>query len=166
MKPDGWRLDFKTRKNALSFRENRAGTFIMLTSKGMSWETMMSSYDARRLVEQNFDMDKTLFGRFGTSDPVTIAGREFIGFVSLIMRCEIASDLREHGRGDPIDSVLNSMAAITAMGRGDEWFVKNICKKHRDLLLDLDMDCPEEIRTSQGICTQEEIEELGDSLPV
>ena len=166
VKPDGRRLDFKTRKNALSFRENRAGTFIMLTSKGMSWETMMSSYDARRLVEQNFDMDKTLFGRFGTSDPVTIAGREFIRFVSLIMRCEIASDLREHGRGDPIDSVLNSMAAIAAMGRGEEWFVKNICKKHRDLLLDLDMDCPEEIRTSQGICTPEEIEELGDSLPV
>ena len=165
-KPDGRKLEFKTRKNALSFRENRAGTFIMLTSRDMSWDTMMSSYDARRLVEQNFDMDKTLFGRFGTSDPVTIAGREFVRFVALIMRCEIASMLREHGRGDSVDGVLNSMAAIAAMGKGDEWFVKNICKKHRDLLLDIGMDIPEEVRTSQSICTPEELGELGENLPM
>lgn len=126
----------------------------------------MSSYNARRLVEQNLDMDKTLFDGFGTSNPVTIAGREFIRFVSLIMRCEIASALREHGRGDSVDSVLNSMAAIAAMGGGEGWFIKNVCKKHRDLLLDLDMDFPEEILTSQSVCTPDEIEELEDSLPV
>ena len=58
------------------------------------------------------------------------------------------------------------MAAIAAMGRVEEWFVKNVCKKHKDLLFDLDMDYSEEILTSRGICTPEEIEELSDSLPV
>ena len=98
---------------------------------------------------------------FETPDPSVLHCNRCV-----IMRCEIASDLREHGRGDSVDSVLNSMATIAAMGRGEEGFVKNICKKHRDLLLDLVMNFPEEIRTSQVICTPEEIEELGDSLPV
>lgn len=76
------------------------------------------------------------------------------------------STLREHGWSDSVDSVLNSLAAIAAMGKDKEWFVKNVCKKHRALFLDLGMDFPEEVRTSQSICTPEEIEELGENLLV
>lgn len=153
---DGRKLKYSIRQNAKSFKENRAGTFMMLTSPDIDWNTMMTSYNARRLVEQNFDTDKSLYGRFGTKDPVTIQGREFIRFISLILRCELTSLLRDSGRNDTVDSVLNSMAAIVAMGRGEEWFVKNLCKKHRELFKALKLDPPSEVLTNQRVCSPEE----------
>lgn len=159
-RPDGTRLKYRVRQNAMSFKENRSGIFIMLTPPDMDWNQMMSSYNARRLVEQNFDTDKTLYGRFGTSDPATINGREFVRFVSLILRCELTRELRECGRGDSVDSVLNSMAAIAAMGRGEEWFIKNVCKKHRTLFEDLEIPIPDSVSLGKQIATQAEIDEL------
>ncbi|CDF31102.1 unknown [Methanoculleus sp. CAG:1088] len=66
----------------------------MLSTAGMTWEEMMSAYDARRLVEQNFDFDKTAWRRFGTGDPTAMLGREFIRFVSLILKCHLNHLLR------------------------------------------------------------------------
>lgn len=157
---DGHRLKYSVRQNARSFKEKRSGTFIMLTPKDMSWEEMMSSYNARRLVEQNFDTDKTNNGRFGTRDPVTIQGREFIRFVSLILTCELKRELRDCNRTESVDSVLNSMAAVVAMGGNDDWHVKNICSKHRGLLEDLDIDLPSEVQTNMQIFTLDEADEV------
>ena len=98
-------------------------------------------------------------GRFGTSDTVTIQGREFIRFVSLILRCELTRLLRDNGRTESVDNVLNSMGAIAAMGRDGEWFVKNVGKKHRDLFGELDIEVPKIVETDMQIFTQEEVDE-------
>lgn len=58
---------------------------------------MMSTYDARRLVEQNIDFDKTSWKRFGTGDPATMLGREFVRSVSLIPGCHLNHFLRSNG---------------------------------------------------------------------
>lgn len=156
----GTGLEYRIRQNAVSFRENRSGTFVMLTPVGMTWDEMMSSYDSRRLVEQNFDTDKTLYGRFGTGDPVTINGREFVRFVSLILRCELTRELRDRGRTDSVDSVLNSAGAVAAMGRGEEWFVKNVCRKHRILFEDLGIEVPGQVHLGVPVASQAEVGEL------
>lgn len=57
----------------------------------------MSTYDARRLVEQNIDFDKTSWKRFGTGDPATMLGREFVRSVSLILGCHLNHLLRSNG---------------------------------------------------------------------
>lgn len=137
---DGRKVKYRVRNNAVSFAENRAGIFFMLATKGTSWEDMMASYDARRLVEQNFDRDKTAWGRLGSSDRETILGREFLRFTSLTLTCELAASLREAGLKEGPEAVLNSMGAVAAMGRDDRWVTKNIVKKHRVLLEKLGID--------------------------
>ena len=57
----------------------------------------MSTYDVRRLVEQNIDFDKTSWKRFGTGDPATMLGREFVRSVSLILGCHLNHLLRSNG---------------------------------------------------------------------
>lgn len=157
---NGRKLDFKVKNNAVTFAENRAGTFMILTSKGMTWSNMMSYYDIRRLVEQNFDYDKDAWKRFNTSDPLTMRGREFIRFVALILRCELKYMLRSAGVDLDPYGALNSSAAICAMGTGKVWTVKNVCKKHRDLFECLDLPLPTEVTLGLPIATQEELDRL------
>ena len=75
------------RNNAMTFFRNRAGMFVMLTSR-MDWDTVMTSYDARNNVEMAFDVFKSeLDGRRGrTGGPVRARGRLMIKFLALIIR--------------------------------------------------------------------------------
>lgn len=158
--PDGRGISYRVRNNAVSFAENRAGTFVMLSTAGMTWEEMMSAYDARRLVEQNFDFDKTAWRRFGTGDPTAMLGREFIRFVSLILKCHLNHLLRSGDVRQGPSEVLNSMGSITAMGRDDEWMVKNVCKKHRTVFEAIGLEIPGTVRIGIPIWTQEEVDEV------
>jgi len=161
-KPDGRKLSFRVKRNAVSFAENRSGTFIMFSTAGMTWDEMMSSYDARRLVEQNIDHDKSTWKRFGTGDSVTMIGREFIRFVSLILKCSLNDVLRKNGILSGSEDVLNSMGSISALGRMDEWTVKNVCKKHRAVFDAIKLECPTSVVTDKGICTQDELDQITD----
>ena len=161
--PDGRRISYRVRTNAVSFAENRAGTFVMLSTAGMGWDEMMSAYDARRLVEQNIDFDKTSWKRFGTGDTASMLGREFIRFVALILKCHLNKLLRTNNLRLGPSEVLNSMGSITAMGRDDEWIVKNVCKKHRTVFEAVGLEIPEKVRIGIGICTQDELDEVVQS---
>ena len=158
--PDGRRLKYRIKENAVSFSENRAGLFVMLAPMGTSWEEMMAAYDARRMVEQNFDDDKSAWGRLGTGDPVTADGREFLRFVSLILKCTLTRMMRNGGSRDPPEAVLNCMGSIVAMGRGDEWVVKNVCRWHRDTFRMLGIPSPGDVEFGVQIYTQTEIDEV------
>ena len=157
---DGRHLRYRVKNNAVSFSENRAGMFVMLATPGIGWESMMSIYDARTLVEQNFDADKEEDRRFRTSDAVTIHGREFVRFISLIMRCEIAALLRRCADPVTVRGILNSMGAVTAMGRGEEWIVKNVTKRNREIFEYLDIEVPKAVLLNQRIFTQEELDDI------
>lgn len=156
---EGRHLRYRVKNNAVSFSENRAGMFVMLATPGIGWESMMSIYDARTLVEQNFDADKAEDRRFRTSDPVTIHGREFIRFISLVMRCEIAAQLRRCPDPVTVQGIINSMGAITSMGRGDEWIVKNVTKRNREMFEYLNIEVPQTVLLNQRIYTQEELDD-------
>lgn len=155
---DGRRLSYRVRTNAVSFAENRAGIFFMLATDGMRWEEMMACYDVRRLVEQNFDRDKNGWGRFGSGDVVTIQGREFIRFVSLIMTCELGAMIREAGVRELPDNAVNSAGAISAIGRDGVWEVKNMVKRHRTMFENLGIPIPEEVVLDMPIATQEQLD--------
>ena len=137
---DGRRLKFTVKNNALSFTENRAGLFVMLSSSDVDWERMMSAYDARRLVEQSFDHDKADDRRFRTGDSVTMMGREFIRFVALIMKCEIAAVLRNVNVNNSVNGVLDTLSTVPAAGRDGDWTVMRMTKRCRDLYGVFDME--------------------------
>ena len=157
--PEGRGLKYRVRTNAVSFAENRAGTFVMLSTPNMDWEEMMSAYDARRLVEQNIDFDKTSWKRFYSSDPASMLGREFVRFVALILKCHLNHLLRSGGLRQGPSDVINSMGSITAMGRDNEWIVKNVCKKHRTVFEAIGLDIPDAVPIGIPIHTQEEVDE-------
>jgi hypothetical protein len=92
---DGRKLRISLKQNSESFETNRAGLFVMLSSKDLDWHTVMLAYDARRLTEQAFDHKKGETKRFYTSDKATMKGREFLLFLDLVMRCEMSAEIRE-----------------------------------------------------------------------
>ncbi len=155
-------LSFRVRNNAVSFSENKAGMFVMLSSKGVQWEAMMSGYDARRLVEQNFDTDKGEDRRFRTGDTTTIEGREFIRFVSLIMRCKLTAAFRDYNGPNTSAGVLNTLSTVTAMGRDDVWVVSSPTKKARSLFEFVGATVPKEIVLDRVLCTPEQLQDAID----
>ena len=135
----------------------------MLASKGIGWERMMATYDVRRFVEQNFDYDKDDDRRFRTSDPVTVSGREFLRFVALIMKCEIASLFRHYNSAVTSNSILNTMSTIQAVGRDDEWGIVPVTKKARDILDYVGLEVPKIAKTGVPLCSiEDKIEAVED----
>ena len=132
---DGRGVRLTVRNNSKSFLENRAGLFVMLTSPDVSWEAMMAAYDARRLVEQAFDCEKSADRRFRTGDKTTLEGREFVRFVSLMMKSGIAAAFREEKLDSKytVDSALASLNCINAVSAGGESWLHGMNKSHRTL---------------------------------
>ena len=85
-------------QNSFSFVSNWAGMFVMFASEGISWETMISSYDTRGWVEKAFDAYNAdtdgSWSRIG--DPDRARARFFIKTVALIMRVRIQNVLRDY----------------------------------------------------------------------
>ncbi|CDF31103.1 unknown [Methanoculleus sp. CAG:1088] len=52
------------------------------------------------------------------------------------------------------------MGSITAMGRDDEWMVKNVCKKYRTVFEAIGLEIPGTVRIGIPIWTQEEVDEV------
>ncbi len=135
VRADGRKVIVERKKKSSTFKENRAGMFIMLTSEGMDWGTMMTAYDSRRLVEQGFDFEKNADKRFRTSDKISMEGREFVRFIALILRCEIAALFRENKLDTKytVDGALASLNSIMALTSGKWSRVDNVTKAHRNL---------------------------------
>ena len=133
---DGDILHLTRKRNALSFADNRAGTFVMLSSSDVNWDIMMSVYDARRLTEQAFDVYKNeLDGRRPrTGNKYVARGRLFVKFIALMMRCEIAASMRERRIAKiSVDGILRSMGNIMAVRCGNIRGMTEISKTNREL---------------------------------
>jgi len=133
---DGKVLHLVRKSNALSFAENRAGTFVMLSSPEISWDVMMSAYDARRFTEQAFDAYKNgLDGRRPrTGDKYVAKGRIFVKLIALIMRCEISALMRERRINKiSVDGILRSTGNIMAVRCGNIIGMTEITKTNREL---------------------------------
>jgi transposase len=129
-------LIVRRKNNALSFAFNRGGMFVMFSNGVDSWEDMMACYDCRTYVEQAFDALKNELdgNRWRVGDPETARGRLVIKFVSLILWCTIAAELRREKKPEPVRAVLQSLDNILAIGSGKRWRVLEITKKNRGLM--------------------------------
>jgi len=146
---DGDGLMHMVRKtNAMTFADNRAGMFVMLSSAGTDWEQMMSSYDVRDWVEKAFDVYKNdLDGRrMRTGNEERARGRLFIKFIALAMRMRIQNILRDHDaqvlgterkrdsvNGMTVDEVLLSLNTLMAIGNTGDWRLTAVTKNVREI---------------------------------
>lgn len=133
---DGRKVALEIKKKARSFNDNRAGVFVMLCSEDVSWELMMASYDARRLVEQVFDTEKEQDRRLRTADKTTLEGRYFIQFVAQILQAEIKAVLREKDVDSKytMENVLSTLNTVNALSYGGQKALSEITKNVRRIM--------------------------------
>lgn len=150
---DGRKVIVTEKQNSISFAENRAGVFVMLSSKDLDWTTVMTAYDARRLTEQAFDFSKTEDKRHRTPDKHTMIGRSFIRFVSLMMKCELCAEIRESGKREmSVDQVLGYLNTINCMNYGSSSVLSEISKNCRNIFGLFDVDVPKEPLSGMEVC--------------
>jgi len=150
---NGRNVTVTEKQNSLSFAENRAGMFVMLASPEISWDVMMSAYDARRLTEQAFDLSKSEDKRFRTSDKTRMEGRGFIRFVELMMICEMSAEIRESGcTGLSVPETIASLNTIEARSYGSAKILTEVTKKCRDIFKAFDMVVPSTVIEGTEVC--------------
>ena len=145
---DDGMMHIHRKTNAMTFADNRAGMFVMLSSENTTWEQMMSSYDVRDWVEKAFDVYKNdLDGnRTRTGNEERARGRLFIKFIALIMRIRIQNMLRDHDRdvlstgekkdsvnGMTVDEVLLSLNTLMAIGNTGDWRLTAVTRNVREI---------------------------------
>jgi len=152
--PNGRNVIAEEKKNSASFTDNRAGLFIMLSSNGLDWRTVMDAYDVRRFTEQVFDAEKSDDRRHRTSDRYTMEGRLFIRFVSLILRCEITAFLRENSLDSKysVSGILSSLNCIMSMNRGETWGLNEITANCRRIFTSFGIPVPNDVLRNVEPC--------------
>ena len=143
---DGRKAIVTQRPKSASFEQNRAGLFVMLASEGIGWDAMMTAYDARRLVEQGYDRRKSKDRRFRTSDKETMKGREFLNFLDMTLRCEIAAEIREAGEasGLTVEGVISSLDCIQVREYHGASYISEIDKRQREMFDTFSVPIPKE----------------------
>ena len=153
VKADGKKVIVTEKQNSISFAENRAGVFVMLSSEDLDWMTVMTAYDARRLTEQAFDFSKSDDRRHRTPDKHTMIGRSFIRFVSLILKCELCAEIRESGKKEvSVDQALGYLNTINCMSYGSSSALSEISKNCRNIFNMFKVDVPKEPLSGMEVC--------------
>ncbi len=140
---DGRKVVVREKQNSISFAENRAGVFVMLSSSDLDWPTVMTVYDARRLTEQAFDFSKSEDRRHRTPDKHTMIGRSLIRFVALILKCELCAEIRESGRRElSVGQAIGYLNTISCLSYGSSSALSEISKNCRSIFGLFGVDVP------------------------
>lgn len=150
---DGRKVVVREKQNSISFAENRAGVFVMLSSSDLDWPTVMTAYDARRLTEQAFDFSKSEDRRHRTPDKHTMIGRSMIRFVALILKCELCAEIRESGRRDiSVGQAIGYLNTINCLSYGSSSALSEISKNCRSIFGLFGVDIPKEPISGVEVC--------------
>ena len=150
---DGKKAIVREKQNSISFAENRAGVFVMLSSSDLDWPTVMTAYDARRLTEQAFDFSKSEDRRHRTPDKHTMIGRSLIRFVALILKCELCAEIRESGRREiSVGQAIGYLNTINCLSYGSSSALSEISKNCRSLFGLFGVDVPKEPISGVEVC--------------
>lgn len=118
----------------------------MLCSEDVSWELMMTAYDAIRLTEQAFDSEKTSDRRLRTGNHVTLNGWYFIQFVAQIMLAETRAVLRERDSDSmyTVEGLLATLSTLNVLEYNGERGLSEVTRNVRRILKLFYVEVPEE----------------------
>lgn len=134
--------------NSVSFNNNRAGIYIVLTPEGIGWSDAISAYELRNQVEEAYDAYKNdLDGkRLRTPDADRARGRFFVRYISLMMIIYIRRCLSRYRESLPaskrkddrihnmsVREVIRSLNSVMAVGNTGNWKLTHITKTNRQI---------------------------------
>ena len=92
----GYFTSYKRKDNKIKELLNKAGVFVIVTSKEMSAEKALSIYRDRDAIEKVFRMEKSYLGCdvFRVSGNEKLESKVFISFIALILRNEIYQSIK------------------------------------------------------------------------
>ena len=92
----GYFTSYKRKDNKIKELLNKAGVFVIVTSKEMSAEKALSIYRDRDAIEKVFRMEKSYLGCdvFRVSSNEKLESKVFISFIALILRNEIYQSIK------------------------------------------------------------------------
>lgn len=145
IKPAGQKVVL-TKKNVRLFSDNRAGMFMMLCSQDVSWELMMAAYDARRLTEQTFDVEKVRDRRLRMGNHITLLGRYMIQFIVQILLAEMRATIRESHKDAAytLEDVLATLSTLNVMEYDGCRGLSEVTKDVRCIFEMFDVEAPKE----------------------
>lgn len=137
-------FEVTVKKNAVTQRVNRMGTFLIFYSGEFDWMTCLSTYRERDALEKGFDVLKNDLKTLplNAKKESTIRGLLFVNYLSLIVRMRLINQMRETGllKNYTVEKLLLELEKIKKiqLANGDI-MVTETTKKQNDILEKLDL---------------------------
>lgn len=144
---DNGKLGFERKRNAVTAKEHVCGRMVILTTSEGKWDEILSSYRQRNDIEADFRTLKSdLSGgvKYLQTDK-TADGMVFVQFVSLILRTEITTRIKNSERLNRrvwYPDVINILSKLKASKMGGKWILNEVSKKQRELFESLGIEVP------------------------
>jgi len=144
-------LHLKRRQNAIAQAENRFGKMILLSSRSMAWDDVLSLYRQRDEAEKQFDQLKNELELLPLriQKTVSLRGLLFIFFVALLIRMHLLNRAREAGllARQSVDDIIFELSKLRAVSTGGRWMLTEVTKKVRTPLEKLKIPVPVGVST-------------------
>lgn len=144
-------IHLKRKQKAIAQQENRFGKMILLSSKLLPWDEVLSLYRERDEAEKQFHQLKNELGLLPlrVRKMETLRGLLFIFYVSLVIRSQLLNRASKANllKKSSVDDIIFEMSKIRAVQTGDKWLLTEIPKKCRIMLEKLEISVPVVVRT-------------------
>ncbi len=137
-------FEVTVKKNAVTQRVNRMGSFLIFYNGKYDWMTCLSTYRDRDALEKGFDILKNDLKALplNAKTESTIRGLLFVDYLSLVVRMRLINQMRENGllKNYTVEKLLLELEKIKKiqLANGDI-IVTEVTKKQNDILKKLDL---------------------------
>ncbi len=137
-------FEVTVKKNAVTQRVNRMGSFLIFYSGEYDWMTCLFTYRERDALEKGFDILKNDLKALplNAKKESTIRGLLFVDYLSLVVRMRLINQMRENGllKSYTVEKLLLELEKIKKiqLSNGDI-IVTEVTKKQNDILDKLDL---------------------------
>ncbi len=130
----------------ISRRVNRMGKLVILSTKKMSGEELLSTYREKDVIEKFYYSLKAL-SPLRVSRDDTLVGLLFVNFIALVIRNQILKKMREADllKKMSVQELFLEMAKLRAVKLGKEWRLTEVTKNQRETMEKLEVKVPESI---------------------
>jgi transposase len=138
------RVYCERKPKAISRRVNRFGKLIILSSRRMEWEEILSAYRQKDVIEKFYYSLKDIATPLRVRKEETLLGLLFVNFLALIVKNQILRLMRESKLIDKmsVEEVFLELSKLRAVKLDKEWRLTEITKTQRTIMEKMGMSIP------------------------
>jgi len=123
---------------------NRFGKLIILSSRRMEWEEILSAYRQKDVIEKFYYSLKDMATPLRVRKEETLIGLLFVNFLALIVRNQILRLMRESKLIDKmsVEEVFLELSKLRAVKLDKEWRLTEITKTQRTIMEKMGISIP------------------------